>query len=193
MRLKNVKERKMRTLYDEIKEKANEKRNQGKILEAESIEAELRENKSVAKDVIIEHDGVEQISLIDPKSIKFVWFSEGGACGDPGKIYIVTKKSNGVHKYCFDYMNETPIEAFDALLPWLKPFVDSISYILNTKKHPSGFKHIYMGLGNSLFVAEDISDEFVDEKMAFLIKTRQRSKIYQQWKDRASFVLGKEI
>ena len=31
----------MGTLYDEIKEKANEKRKQGKILEAESIEAEL--------------------------------------------------------------------------------------------------------------------------------------------------------
>ncbi len=82
----------MRTLYDEIKEKADEKRKQGKILEAESIEAELRENQSAAKDVIIEHDGVEQISIIDPKSIKFVSLSEGGACGNPGKIYIVTKK-----------------------------------------------------------------------------------------------------
>lgn len=187
----------MRTLYDEIKEKANEKRKQGKILEAESIEAELRENKSVAKDVIIEHDGVEQISLIDPKSIKFVALSECGACGHPGKIYIITKVSTDVREYCFDYMNETPIEEFKSLLPWLDPFLIKFNHwfpsVFAFELHPTGYKHIYIGLGNSLFVTDEIYDDFANEEMASLIETHRHSEIYMCWKKRACVVLGSEI
>ncbi len=94
-------------------------------------------------------------------------------------------------------MNETPIEAFEQMMPWIDSFFKEFNRLFPSNHafeiHPKGWKHIYTGLGNHLLVADEIYDNFANEEMASLIETRRQSEIYMRWKERACVVLGSEI
>ena len=145
-------------------------------------------------DVVLEYDKADKIPKIDSKTIKFVSYAEDGACGNSGEMYIITKTENDVHRYCFSCWHETPIENFDLLLPWLVPFLNEFNNAFPDPKmfdiEFEGWKHCYLGLGNHLFVNDDVYPLFADDNIFHLISTHQHSKLLMCWKNRAERILG---
>ena len=82
-------------------------------------------------------------------------------------------------------------------MPWLCPFLDKFNALFPDNKmhemHPHGWKHLYLGLGNHLFINDDIYPMFIDENVSYFINNHQYSKLQLYWKDRVSEILGIEI
>lgn len=188
----------MKTMYDIIREKLIQRR-----IELDEKSVEEYENFLQAmslrelKDIIIEYDEAEMLANINYQTIKFISYAEDGACGSAGEMYIITKCVNEVKVYCFDCKNEVPIEKFQLLLPWFCPFLKKITnYRLHSKMNQieiNGWKYCYLGLGNHLFISDDIYPFFIDENISFLMNTCQHSKLYACWKNKAEDVLDAKI
>lgn len=184
----------MKTMYDIIEEKLVQSRSNGDKQEEKRYEEILKTRFHEIQNIVFEYDKADKIVTIDNKTIKFISYAENGACGCPGEMYIITKSSNEVKHYCFDCLKETPIESFHILLPWLVPFIKKFnSYYPNQKMFQmnlEGWKHCYLGLGNHLFVSNDIYSLFIDANIFHLMDTHQHFKLQMCWKSKAENILG---
>lgn len=103
-----------------------------------------------------------------PIEIAAFHYSDMGACGHPGMFHIITSDKRMYKMYYF----------YDR---WIKEELDIISPILtNMRNLPEGWSSRYMGLGNWLFVNEEILSKLPIEG----IDPRE---LYQKW---TSFVLN---
>ena len=184
----------MKTMYDIVEEKLVQSRLSGDKKGERQYEETLRKHTREIKDIVLEYDKADKIPIIDNKTIKFICFAENGACGSSGDMYIITKSLDKTHHYCFNCLDETPIENFNQLLPWLIPFLKKFdSYFPNPKMfciHIKDWKHCYLGLGNHLFISDDVYYLFADDNISHLIDTQQYSKLQMCWKSKAETILG---
>lgn len=97
--------------------------------------------------------------------------AEGGAMGCPGRIIIIDEKNN---VYDF-YMHELEKEDVMKILPAL---YESKREVLGIDPSTSGWKRVYLGMGNHLMVADSIYDEF-----SKIVKDRRTyaGDLYNQW------------
>ena len=183
----------MKTMYDEVKEKLAESKLNGNKKEEKQYEEMLKTGAREILDIVLEYDQVDKIPTIDKKTIAFISYAEDGACGNSGEMYIITKSLNSIKHYCFNCLNETPIENFDQLLPWFTTFLVSFNKTFPDTKmfeiELEGWRHCYLGLGNHLFIREDIYPLFIDENIARIIDTHQHSKLLMCWKNKAEIIL----
>lgn len=184
----------MKTLYDIAKERARQTLNEKKKKELECL---LQTRHRELKDCIYEYDDIEKIKAIKSDEIKIISYVDNGGCGNSGELFIVTQCDDGVIVFCFNCWNEESTEEFQYLLPWLCPFLDKFNALFPDNKmhemHPRGWKHLYLGLGNHLFINDDIYPMFIDENVSYFINNHQYSKLHLYWKDRVSEILGIEI
>ena len=97
--------------------------------------------------------------------------AEGGAMGCPGRIIIIDEKNN---VYDF-YMHELEKEYVMKILPAL---YESKRAVLGIDPSTSGWKRVYLGMGNHLMVAESIYERFNEFAKALW---QSRGSLYQKW------------
>lgn len=97
--------------------------------------------------------------------------AEGGAMGCPGRVIIIDEKNN---VYDF-YMHELEKEDVMKILPAL---YESKRAVLGIDPSTSGWKRVYLGMGNHLMVADSIYERFNESAKSLW---QSRGSLYQQW------------
>ena len=112
-----------------------------------------------------------------PLDIAAFHYSEPGACGSPGILRIITSKKE---LYRVDYFYD---EWEESDLYQVCPVLRSIRMgMFGHHLVPSDWRSVYMGLGNSLFITNEIA-----AKLDFT--GLKRGEIYQQWVDKVLEVI----
>ena len=99
--------------------------------------------------------------------------AEDGAMGCPGRIIIIDEKNN---VYDF-YMHELEKEDVKKILPAL---YESQRAVLGIDPSTSGWKRVYLGMGNHLMVADSIYDELREMTLS-RYKYFGIGELYQHW------------
>ena len=97
--------------------------------------------------------------------------AEGGAMGCPGRVIIIDDKNN---VYDF-YLHELEKEDVMKILPAL---YESKRAVLGIDPSTSGWKRVYLGMGNHLMVADSIYERFNEFAKALW---QSRGSLYQKW------------
>ena len=104
------------------------------------------------------------VQTIKEKSIIACQVAEAGACGYHGGVFMVTSDKE-VNFTCFlepsDYSGHkkyTPLSVLKDLFPPISIF--DRGAIGPETQSPEGYKHIYLGLGNHLFVNDNVFESF---------------------------------
>ena len=187
----------MKTFYEEVYDKWLQHVKNNDIKEAAKLKDALNRHKREFKDIVLEYDSLEIIKQIDSQTIKFVTFADVGACCHSGELYIITKLKSNAKVYCFEVSHQTTEESFQSIIPWMFPFITEFNSIFPDvhmhEIHPHGWKHLYLGLGNHLFVSNNTYDAFADDNISGLITARKHSKLQEIWKDKVSEILNIDL
>ena len=97
--------------------------------------------------------------------------AEGGAMGCPGRVIIIDDKNN---VYDF-YLHELEKENVMKILPAL---YESKRAVLGIDPTTSGWKRVYLGMGNHLMVADSIYERFNESAKSLW---QSKGSLYQQW------------
>ena len=114
--------------------------------------------------------------------VAFQW-AAGGACGEPGGVFFITRDSQVYHtNYVFDWYGIT----VDDLCEIFPPLAHIEAGVFGGGVYPAGWKDQYLGLGNYLVVHESIWEDFSD--MANKELERRQSEddyaiLYNIWAD----------
>ena len=99
--------------------------------------------------------------------------AEGGAMGHPGRVVIIDE-TNDVYDF---YMHELEKDDVMRILPAL---YESKREVLGIAPSTSGWKRVYLGMGNHLMVAESIYDELREIALS-RYKYFGIGELYQHW------------
>ena len=99
--------------------------------------------------------------------------AEGGAMGHPGRVVIIDK-TNNVYDF---YLHELEKDDAMKILPAL---YESKREVLGIDPSTSGWKRVYLGMGNHLMVADSIYDE-LREIALNRYKYFGIGELYQHW------------
>lgn len=99
--------------------------------------------------------------------------AEGGAMGHPGRVVIIDK-TNNVYDF---YLHELEKDDAMKILPAL---YESKREVLGIDPSTSGWKRVYLGMGNHLMVADSIYDELREMTLS-RYKYFGIGELYQRW------------
>lgn len=110
-------------------------------------------------------------SQINPKEILAFSLAEGGAMGSLNEVIFVRRKE-GFVEFLYSYVNDK----LGTLVPWLDEL--DCGLFRNVSDVGSGWKHVDLGMGNHLFLTDDVH-EHVNPKF----EGKRPPEIYQSWRD----------
>lgn len=99
--------------------------------------------------------------------------AEGGAMGHPGRVVIIDE-TNDVYDF---YLHELEKDDVMKILPAL---YESKREVLGIAPSTSGWKRVYLGMGNHLMVADSIYDELREIALS-RYKYFGIGELYQHW------------
>lgn len=115
-----------------------------------------------------------------PLDIAALSYSFGGACGDGGGVEILTADGK------LYYFNRLSGDLDDAEIIKIIPFLYDCHFLLvgSSDDMPSGWKNIYLGLGNNLVVRSDIVESLQKAWMEYNQREGTGATLlYCVWKD----------
>lgn len=122
----------------------------------------MSNNEKEIREILLSN---QQITLINPYEVIAIKIAGGGAMGEPGgvNIFIDGKDKITVAHYNYVYGNFDIDRFLERMADNGK---DDFVACLKSSKIPEGWAHVYMGMGNSLYMREEyfhqVKDKYAD-------------------------------
>lgn len=139
--------------------------------------------------------GENEVNKLIGQEIVACQIAEGGAMGYHGGVFLVSSSGELFFTCLLEPSNysgnkkHTPIHVLCEYFPPLMEF--ECGLMGWGVESPSGFKHIYLGMGNHLLVKDCVYQQFHELASANL-KKHPKSILYNRWMDVICDVLEKE-
>lgn len=131
----------------------------------------------------------QDFDKINPDTIVFFAYAEGGAMGWPDTIQIMTKSGKDVGLFFIDYATISDMKVVEEKFPKL---ANAIVSIFEKTSLDLGWTHYYLGFGNHLFVRKDVNGRFIQQAGIGTILL-DPPKLYKNWANIALSLLDEHM